>query len=48
VERKDGRLVNAIVATVPEVSQFWRYDPKQFLARPAYSRDVPQARNLEQ
>jgi branched-chain amino acid transport system substrate-binding protein len=47
VERKDGRLVNAIVATVPEVSQFWRYDPKQFLGRPAYSRDVPQARNLE-
>src|SRR2546421_1155812 len=43
VERKDGRLVNAIVATVPEVSQFWRYEPKQFLARPAYSRDVPQA-----
>jgi len=27
--------------------KFWRYDPKQFLARPAYSRDVPQARNLE-
>jgi len=47
VERKDGRLVNSIVATVPEVSQFWRYEPKQFLARPAYSRDVPQARNLE-
>jgi len=47
VERKGGRLVNAIVATIPEVSQFWRYDPKQFLARPAYSRDVPQARNLE-
>ena len=47
VERKDGRLVNAIVATYPEVSQFFRYDPKQFLARPAYSRDVPPARNLE-
>ena len=47
MERKGGRLVNAIVATIPEVSQFWRYDPKQFLARPAYSRDVPQARNLE-
>ncbi len=47
MERKDGRLVNSIVATVPEVSQFWRYEPKQFLARPAYSRDVPQARNLE-
>ena len=47
VERKDGRLVNSIVATFPEVSQFWKFDPKQFLSRPAYSRDVPQAKNLE-
>jgi branched-chain amino acid transport system substrate-binding protein len=47
VERVDGRLVNTIVATVPEVSQFWTYDPKQFLANPVYSRDWPPAKNLE-
>jgi branched-chain amino acid transport system substrate-binding protein len=23
------------------VSQFWTYDPKQFLANPVYSRDYP-------
>ncbi|HXM83350.1 MAG TPA: ABC transporter substrate-binding protein [Burkholderiales bacterium] len=47
VERKDGRLVNSIVATFPEVSQFWTFDPAKFLAAPAYSRDYPPARNLE-
>jgi len=47
VERKEGRLVNSIVATYPSVSQFWTYDPKAFLAAPVYSRDYPPARNLE-
>jgi branched-chain amino acid transport system substrate-binding protein len=47
VERRDGRLVNAILETKPEVSQFWTYDPKQFLADPIYSRDWPPAKNLE-
>ncbi len=47
VERRDGRLVNAIVETFPEVTQFWNYDPKQFLAAPVYSRDYPPAKNLE-
>jgi branched-chain amino acid transport system substrate-binding protein len=47
VERKDGRLVNAIVATYPDVTQFFNYDSKQFLANPVYSRDYPPAKNLE-
>ena len=47
VERREGRLVNAIIYTYPEVSQFWTYDPKQFLAEPVYSRDYPPARYLE-
>jgi branched-chain amino acid transport system substrate-binding protein len=47
VERKDGRLVNAVVHTYPDVSQFWTYDPKAFLANPVYSRDFPPAKNLE-
>ena len=47
VERKDGVLVNTIVETVPDVSQFWKYDPKQFLASPTYSRDYPTSKNLE-
>ena len=47
VERKDGVLVNTIVETVPDVGQFWKYDPKEFLAAPPYSRDYPVAKNLE-
>ena len=47
VERRDGRLVNAIIETYPDVSQFWKYDPKTFLAAPVYSRDYPPAKNLE-
>ncbi len=47
VQRKDGRLVNAVVKTYPNVSQFWKYDPKKFLAEPVYSRDWPPAKNLE-
>ena len=47
VERKEGRLVNAVVQTYPNVSQFWTYDPKEFLKNPVYSRDYPPAKNLE-
>jgi branched-chain amino acid transport system substrate-binding protein len=47
VERKDGRLVNSVIHTYPNVSQFWSYDPKAFLANPVYSRDFPPAKNLE-
>jgi branched-chain amino acid transport system substrate-binding protein len=48
VTRKEGRLVNSIIKTYPNVSQFWTYDPKQFLANPVYSRDYPPAKNIEQ
>src|SRR5689334_5631470 len=47
VEKKDGRLVNTVIYTYPNVSQFWTYDPKAFLKNPVYSRDWPPARNLE-
>jgi branched-chain amino acid transport system substrate-binding protein len=47
VERRQGRLVNAILQTFPETSQFWTYDPAKFLAEPLYSRDYPPAKNLE-
>jgi branched-chain amino acid transport system substrate-binding protein len=41
VERKDGKLVNAIVKTYADVGQFWTYDEKQYLSQPVYSRDFP-------
>ncbi len=47
VERKGGQLVNTTIDTYPEVSQFWTYDPQQFIAGPQYGRDVPAAKFLE-
>ncbi len=47
VERRDGRLMNVVIDTYREVSQFWKYDPATFLAAPVYSRDYPPAKNLE-
>ncbi len=46
VERKNGQLVNAVLKTYPNVSQFWTYGEKAFLAEPVYSRDYPPARFL--
>jgi len=46
-ERKGGALVNSIIKTYPNVSQFWTYDEKAFLANPVYARDYPPAKNLE-
>ena len=47
VEREEGRLVNTVIHTYPNVSQFWTYKPEEFLKNPVYSRDWPPARNLE-
>jgi branched-chain amino acid transport system substrate-binding protein len=44
-ERKDGKLVNTTIKTYPNVSQFWTYDEKWFLAQPVYSRDYPPLRS---
>jgi branched-chain amino acid transport system substrate-binding protein len=48
VTRKDGRLVNSVIKTYPDVSQFWTYDKTAFLKNPVYSRDYPPSKNLEQ
>ena len=48
VERRGGKLVNSVIHTYPNVSQFWKYPPQEFLASPVYSRDFPPAKNLEQ
>lgn len=47
VTRKDGRLVNSVFKTYPDVSQFWTYGKEAFLANPVYSREFPPARYLE-
>jgi len=41
VERQDGRLVNTVVKTYDDVTQFWTYPPETFLKEPVYSRNDP-------
>ena len=47
VARVDGKLINTIIKTYPQVSQFWTYDPKKFVQQPVFSRDFPPSKNLE-
>jgi branched-chain amino acid transport system substrate-binding protein len=46
-ERKGGQLVNTVIKTYSNVSQFWTYDEKRFLADKVYGRDDPPAKYLE-
>ncbi|KMO19324.1 ABC transporter substrate-binding protein [Methylobacterium indicum] len=39
VKNKDGKYWNVPIATYPQVSQFWHYDPETFMKQPPYSRD---------
>jgi len=41
VERVGGRLQNTVIATIPAVSQFWKYKPDEYMKQPLYSRDYP-------
>ncbi len=41
VERVAGKLQNTVVATIPAVGQFWKYNPDEYLKLPLYSRDYP-------
>ena len=38
VERVNGELQNTVIATLPRVSQFWKYNPADYLRQPLYSR----------
>lgn len=44
VEKIEGKLQNTIIHTYPEVSQFWKYSPEDFLKQPVYTRDFPPCR----
>ena len=41
VERVGGELQNSVIYTYPNVSQFWKYKPEEFLKQPVYSREFP-------
>jgi branched-chain amino acid transport system substrate-binding protein len=45
VERnREGELQNSVLVALPAVSQFWKYNPEEFLRQPVYARDVPACR----
>jgi branched-chain amino acid transport system substrate-binding protein len=44
VEKVAGRLQNTVIVTIPNVGQFWNYDPVEYLKTPLYSRDYPACR----
>ena len=41
VEKVGGELQNTVIHTYPNVSQFWKYKPEEFLKQPVYSREYP-------
>ncbi len=41
VEKVGGRLQNTVIHTFPAVSQFWKYNPEEYMKAPLYSRDYP-------
>jgi branched-chain amino acid transport system substrate-binding protein len=41
VEKKDGELWNTVIHTFPNISQFWKYKPEEFLKQPVYDRNYP-------
>ena len=38
-KRADGKFWNVPIASYPQVSQFWTYDPETYMKQPSYSRD---------
>lgn len=37
VAREDGKLWNVVIEEIPDVSQFWTFDPAEFLDSPPFS-----------
>ena len=41
VERVGGKLQNSVVATIPAVGQFWKFNPDEYMKLPLYDRNYP-------
>jgi branched-chain amino acid transport system substrate-binding protein len=41
VQQVNGQLANVVIYTYPKVSQFWTFNPQEFLQHPVYSRTYP-------
>ena len=42
VKRDDGVLVNSVIETYDDVSQFWTFDPEAYLANPPFTQEFQQ------
>ena len=47
VEKVNGGYQNTVVHTYPNASQFWTYDPEEYMKKPVYTRDVPPCKDCE-
>jgi branched-chain amino acid transport system substrate-binding protein len=41
VEKVNGKYQNSVIYTFPNVSQFWKYKPSEYLKEPVHTRDFP-------
>jgi branched-chain amino acid transport system substrate-binding protein len=41
VEKSGDLFQNTVIETYPSVSQFWKYNPEEYLKQPLYARDNP-------
>lgn len=41
VEQRNGKLENLVIKKYSNVSQFWEWNPRQYLAHPIYTRSYP-------
>ena len=44
VDNENGHLVNTVIQTFHNVSQFWTFPPAEFLQQPVYDRNYPSCR----
>ena len=47
VEKVNNRYQNTVIETYPMVSQFWKYNPEEYLKQPVYTRDNPPCKYCE-
>ena len=47
VDKFSGKYQNTVVDTYPLASQFFKYDPEKYLAKPIYSRKYPPCKHCK-
>ena len=41
IVKKNGKTEKEVIQTIPNISQFWKYDPEKYMQAPEYSRSYP-------